>query len=853
MVVALHGTVSKSLEMDWDPSRRRVLHHQVLEKAQFLDADGAYAISSRYIEEWKGAAHRPVHFIDPLLFINFPRTTSPAPQGGTKPNLYCIGRAERRKGNDLFVELVRWIDPHLYAATTHIGDQVPGPEGTGSFSIIKKMASMRGQQTTFSPAYDWKQLTQLFSEKSVVILPVRYDTLNLVALETLLNGCPLVVSSRAGVCDYLDSHWPNLPYIKIDFENFYGCIDQIEDLLIHYDEHRDRLRHALQKSQLPLSSKPRVRAFYQGILDERPNCDGSTRNPVRYTRKRTFDRTRFDLLLYGPFKWMGYHLSKKVDYAKFFLDQNFLNTWLDAPHIPARFRDVSTQREMSPLELRTKLFRIYEQASNPLYRCNFWLDAARIERLRGNTLTAITYELRLLRLMGKDSFGLLGNIVEGLQQHGLRKEAAVAHALYGEPSQADEATYRYLQSTFQENLTQPTSSSLEKVEDRRSGAARVSVIVSLYRAASKLKCFLTCLARQTLLRQKGQVEIVLVDSGSPDDEYSVIQDFCKHHALNLVYVRSAERETIQAAWNRGIQLAKGDYLVFLGVDETLYPEALEELAGELDRDSTVDWVMANSLVTEVDKHGVLKGDVMPYIRDGATKDNTYLETCYLSWVGGMYRKSIHERFGYYDPTFKAAGDTEFKSRVLPYIKVKFIPKMLGIFLNYPEERTTASSRAEIEDLRAWYIHRSPAGIRYAFENRPLEDAEDLFIKSLGYRKSYCTHISSDLDMAVYLAEYLVSRKSLVVAKQTAVELRCLLGTIQSQEFMEQLVGGSAVFFKVMRTWREVRLLEKHLRQNVPACVPTIKVFNDNRYEQHTWFWKTDLDRRGTAADEESSG
>ena len=42
-----------------------------------------------------------------------------------------------------------------------------------------------------------------------------------------------------------------------------------------------------------------------------------------------------------------------------------------------------------------------------------------------------------------------------------------------------------------------------------------------------------------------------------------------------------------------------------------------------------------------------------------------------------------------------------------------IPQTLGVFLNYPEERTTASPKAEIEDLRAWYLHRTVAGLASA--------------------------------------------------------------------------------------------------------------------------------------------
>ncbi|MFM7579570.1 MAG: family 2 glycosyl transferase, partial [Microcystaceae cyanobacterium] len=106
-------------------------------------------------------------------------------------------------------------------------------------------------------------------------------------------------------------------------------------------------------------------------------------------------------------------------------------------------------------------------------------------------------------------------------------------------------------------------------------------------------------------------------------------------------------------------------------------------ANELDRDEHLDWVIGHSLVTNVDRQGSWVSDVMAYDRTGYEQDLVYLETCYLSWVGALYRKSIHDRFGYYDASFRGAGDTEFKSRVMPFIKSKVVDQTLGLFGNYP--------------------------------------------------------------------------------------------------------------------------------------------------------------------------
>ena len=486
---------------------------------------------------------------------------------------------------------------------------------------------------------------------------------------------------------------------------------------------------------------------------------------------------------------LGQFVRGQLSASGYFGDPRYFSATVDSLQVRRRLKRVSRHREFNRDMLKERLQANYGNASSPLFRCNFWLDIARIERLRGNELIAVAYELRVLRLLGDDRMGLLARVSDTLIEHGFKWEAAAAHAMFGDPARAEERVHAFLQAAL-ERLRSYEAKPFEILDNHRNGNPSVAIIVSLYKAADKLTTFLTAIAQQTLV-QKGKVEFILVDSGSPTPERETLEAFLRQNLLSVVYARSPARETIQAAWNRGIGLARAPYLVFLGADETLYPETLEILAHELDENAGVDWVMSNSLVTAVDDTGLYKNDIMPYDRTGAGKDHVYLETCYLSWVGGMYRKSIHDRFGYYDETFGAAGDTEFKNRILPYISAKFVDRGLGLFLNYPEGQTTLSPRAEIEDLRAWYIHRTPGGIRYAFDNRPVEDAEGLLRLTLGYRKSYCKHISSDIEYGHYLARYIKTRKpDSAVAAAVDAGLADMLEKLRDFEFAQSLAEQS---------------------------------------------------------------
>jgi glycosyltransferase involved in cell wall biosynthesis len=443
--------------------------------------------------------------------------------------------------------------------------------------------------------------------------------------------------------------------------------------------------------------------------------------------------------------------------------------------------------------------------------------------------------------LGSDRFGDLPYILKTLRAEGLTQEATVTEAIYSQTDEGDrQKSCRELLEKAYYHHQQPQQWEYEIFDDRRPQPTyRASIIVSLYNAAAKLPRFLRTLQHQTLLRSH-QAEIILVDSGSPTDEYKVFQALADELQLPILYVRSQQRETIQSAWNRGISLAHSPYLSFLGVDETIVSDCLEVLVDVLDRESSIDWAIGHSLVTQVDREGNWVDDIMLYDRRGYQQDLVYLETCYLSWVGALYRRSIHERFGYYDASFRGAGDTEFKNRVLPHIKSAVVNRTLGLFWNYPDERTTQSPRIELEDMRAWYLHRTVGGIEYALGDRSQEEAEQLLYKSLSYRKSYCQHISSDLDYAYNLCQFIQQRYPNSPALRYFDGIKQLLKAYRSLDWIDPLTQLSP-----LSTFQQTRQLAqaiaaKHRKQGDRNFQPDYQIFHDNRHEQHSFLWFTEI-------------
>ena len=99
---------------------------------------------------------------------------------------------------------------------------------------------------------------------------------------------------------------------------------------------------------------------------------------------------------------------------------------------------------------------------------------------------------------------------------------------------------------------------------------KVSVIIPVYNVEKYLRECIDSILNQTL----HELELICVDDGSTDGSLEILQAYEKKD--NRVTVLTQHNQGAGAARNKGLQIAKGEYLSFLDADDFFAPGMLEE-------------------------------------------------------------------------------------------------------------------------------------------------------------------------------------------------------------------------------------------------------------------------------------
>jgi len=241
----------------------------------------------------------------------------------------------------------------------------------------------------------------------------------------------------------------------------------------------------------------------------------------------------------------------------------------------------------------------------------------------------------------------------------------------------------------------------------------ISIVIATFNAAKTLKKCLDSIIPQLT----DEIELILVDGGSKDSTNEIIDSYGDKIAVHV----SEPDKGIYDAWNKGVKLAHGQWVAFVGADDVLLPSALNKYLDAIR--NTLD-IENYDYICAYNEYADEKGNVLN-ILGGAPEWPIYRKRMNAAHVASLHnKKNLFEMLGGYDLSFKICADYELLLRKKDKLKYLFIPERIA---RMQIGGMSFSTRAIKETYRIRQKHRSVNALENAL----------LFVRDwLGF-KYYC--------------------------------------------------------------------------------------------------------------------
>jgi glycosyltransferase involved in cell wall biosynthesis len=152
-------------------------------------------------------------------------------------------------------------------------------------------------------------------------------------------------------------------------------------------------------------------------------------------------------------------------------------------------------------------------------------------------------------------------------------------------------------------------------------------------------------------------ELLISDGASTDGTVDLIRRYEAH----VAWWQSAKDVGIYDAWNRALKHACGEYVCFLGADDTWTDAGVVARIFEAIGTGDYDLVSSRgSIFDPATGKAVVFGSAWDYRRIGRR-----MVVCH---PGLLHRRSLFDRYGLFDTRYRIAGDLDFLMRMSPDTK-----------------------------------------------------------------------------------------------------------------------------------------------------------------------------------------
>ena len=220
-------------------------------------------------------------------------------------------------------------------------------------------------------------------------------------------------------------------------------------------------------------------------------------------------------------------------------------------------------------------------------------------------------------------------------------------------------------------VSRPTGGVITDVEQR-------PLITAILITRNKESYIRECLCGLMEQSVADRIEIIVVDQGSEQAEWSVIVDLQRRYQ-NLTSLRTAACKGVGAGLNLALRLASGKYLTVIEATDRLRGDAYELLAATLDADSGAMLAYGDTCFTAIPhetfaNHTSYGKMIWP--------DYTFQQLTQISLIAPhlMWRRELNESIGGFDERYENQGMRDFLLRVAGRFRMVHVEEFTGLKL-----------------------------------------------------------------------------------------------------------------------------------------------------------------------------
>ena len=216
---------------------------------------------------------------------------------------------------------------------------------------------------------------------------------------------------------------------------------------------------------------------------------------------------------------------------------------------------------------------------------------------------------------------------------------------------------------------------------------KVSIIIPVYNGEKFIRKTISSCLNQTVYEQ---IEVIVIDDCSSDKSLEILEEF----GNKIRFFKNEKNKGIIHSVNRGLDLAKGEFSMFLGHDDLLVSDHVEKILSEFDKDTSIvfcDSSLINAADKVIQESSIIKGV------ETMLQNPFYflIKTNFINVCGLLFRTQYAIKVGKFNAQYRHFGEWDMWIKLGALGKIKFSKKVKSF---YRRHDTNITNKLMVEDM-----------------------------------------------------------------------------------------------------------------------------------------------------------